>query len=127
MKGLITVKHKGNFNKSEKFMKNALRRNYMQILRQYGDLGVQILQEATPKDSGETASSWNYKIYETKDSIRIAWNNTNENNGVNIAILLIYGHALKNGGYVQGNDFVTPAMRPLMQELADKAWRGVTK
>jgi len=127
MKSPIAIKHKGNFKKTETFYKRSLRRDYMHIIERYGKEGVLILQSATPVDSGETAASWNYKIYDDGNAIHVTWNNTNENDGVNIVLLLIYGHGLPNGGYIQGNDFVTPAIQPLLQELARKAWRGVTK
>ena len=127
MKSPIVIKHKGNFKKTERFMKKALKHNYMQILHRYGVEGVRLLQEVTPKDSGVTASSWNYKIYDDGKVIHLTWNNTNENNGVSVIILLMYGHGLANGGYVPGNDFVSPAMQPLLQDLANKAWREVTK
>lgn len=127
MKSPIAIKHKGNFKKTEKFMRRALKRNYMSILHRYGQRGVDILRAVTPVDSGETAASWSYSIYDDGEKIHLSWNNSNESDGVNVVILLVYGHGLANGGYVPGNDFVTPAIQPLMQDLANKAWRGVTK
>lgn len=124
---IIKVKHKGSFKNTESFFNRALRRDYMKILRKYGDAGVALLQEATPKDSGITAESWGYEVEQGDGQVSIVWTNTNENEGVNIAILVIYGHGLHNGGYVQGNDFVTPAIRPLMGQMADNVWREVTK
>ena len=124
---IIKVKHKGSFKNTESFFNRALRRDYMKVLRRYGDAGVALLREATPKDSGITAESWGYEIEQGDGQVSIVWTNTNENEGVNIAILVIYGHGLHNGGYVQGNDFVTPAIRPLMGQMADNVWREVTK
>ena len=124
---IIKVKHKGSFKNTESFFNRALRRDYMKILRRYGDAGVALLREATPKDSGITAESWGYEIEQGDGQVSIVWTNKNENEGVNIAILVIYGHGLHNGGYVQGNDFVTPAIRPLMGQMADNVWREVTK
>lgn len=123
----IVIKHKGDFKKTRKFMDRVLRRDYLTILKRYGDNGVDILRSVTPVDSGVTADSWSYSIEEGDGTISVVWKNSSENNNVNIAILLIYGHGLQNGGYVQGHNFVTPAMRPLLKELADKMWRGVTK
>ena len=124
---IITVKHKGSFKNTESFFNRALRRDYMKILRQYGETGVELLRQATPKDSGITSESWGYEIQQGNGQVSVVWTNTNENDGVNIAILIIYGHGLHNGGYVQGNDFVTPAIRPLLGQMADKVWREVTK
>lgn len=125
--GLIKVKHKGNFNHTERFFNRVLRRNYLNILARYGAEGVEILKEATPVESGETRDSWNFEIEEGNGTVTIAWTNNNENEGLNVALLIIYGHGLHNGGYVEGNDFANPAIRPLMEELANKAWREVTK
>ena len=127
MNSIIRITHKGSFRKTETFMKRTLKHNYMQILDRYGKRGVEILQNATPKDSGVTADSWYYEIYNDGKAVHLSWFNSNENNGVSVVILLLYGHGLQNGGYVQGNDFVTPAIQPLLNELANKAWREVTK
>ncbi len=124
---MIKVKHKGSFKNSESFFNRALKRNYMEILHQYGQRGVEALAAATPKDSGITADSWGYKIEQGGGQVSIVWTNKNENQGVNIAILIIYGHGLHNGGYVQGNDFATPALQPIMEEMAQQVWREVTK
>lgn len=124
---IITVKHKGSFKNTEKFFNRSLKRDYMKVLRKYGDAGVELLKQATPKDSGITSESWGYEIQQSNGQVSIIWTNNNENDGVNIAILIIYGHGLHNGGYVQGNDFVTPAIRPLLGQMADNVWREVTK
>lgn len=125
--GLIHVKHKGNFNKAERFMNRALRRNYLNILEKYGQRGVEILRAATPTDSGKTAESWDFGIEEEKGKITLYWTNSNTNDGVNIAILLIYGHGLQNGSYISGVDFVHPAMRPVFRQIADESWKEVTQ
>lgn len=127
MKSIITVKHHGSFRKTDRFFTRALRQNYRAVLEDYGQLGVQLLADHTPSDSGETAAAWGYKIVEGDGVIRLIWTNSHENDGVNVAILIIYGHALQNGSYVEGRDFVTPAMKPLLDELAKRAWREVTK
>lgn len=124
---IISVKHKGSFKNTEGFFNRVLRRDYMKTLRKYGDAGVELLREATPKDSGITSESWGYTIEQNDGQVSIVWTNKNENDGLNIAILIIYGHGLHNGGYVQGNDFVTPAIRPLLGQMADQVWREVTK
>lgn len=127
MKSIITVKQHGSFRRTSRFMKKALRQDYLKVLDDYGQLGVQLLADHTPTASGETAAAWSYKILPGDGMIRLAWYNSHENDGVNVAILIIYGHAVQNGSYVEGNDFVTPAMRPLLDELAKRAWREVTK
>ena len=125
--GLIKVKHKGSFNNTERFFNRALRQDWMNVLSDYGRMGVELLRNATPEESGETADSWDFEIEKGNGKITIAWTNSNENQGVNIAILIIYGHGLWNGGYVEGNNFVNPTILPVMQELANRAWREVTK
>jgi len=125
--GMISVKHKGNFNKAEKFFNRVLRKDYLNILDQYGRRGVEILREATPKDTGETAASWNYEISEGNGLVTIAWTNSKQVNGECIVFLIVYGHGMQNGGYVEGNQFVNPAIRPVLREMSKKAWREVTK
>ena len=125
--GFIKVKHKGNFNKTERFFNRVLKREYLNILERYGQAGVEALRNATPSASGKTADSWEFGIEEGKGMVTLYWTNTNENQGVNIAILLIYGHGLQNGGYVEGIDFVNPAMRPIFEKIADESWKEVTR
>lgn len=124
---MIEIKHRGSFKKSERFFKRALKRDYRSVLEDFGQIGVQLLHDHTPVDSGKTADSWDYHVVQGDGQITVYWTNSNENDGVNVAILLIYGHGLANGTYVEGNDFVTPAMRPLFEELSKRLWREVTK
>ena len=88
-------------------------------------MGVQALSIATPNDSGKTAQSWSYEIEDRNGSISIYWKNSNVNNNVNIAVILQYGHGTRNGGYVEGIDYINPAMQPLFQEMANEAWKEV--
>jgi hypothetical protein len=124
---MLTVKHIGNFNKIERLFNRALKKDYLNIITDYANQGIEALRAATPVNSGETANSWHYEIIQEEGKTTLNFSNSNENNGVNVAILLIYGHATRNGTYVEGNDFVTPALRPIFRELADKIWREVTK
>ena len=124
--GMVTFKHRGNFNKVKKFLNKIQGLDYLNMLDKYGQMGVQALAEATPKDSGVTAQSWTYEIERTTDRTTISWLNTNENKGVNIAVILQYGHGTGTGGYVQGRDYINPAMRPVFDEIAEKAWKEVT-
>ena len=124
---MIKVTHKGDFSKTERFFNRALKQNYLNIIADYCERGLEALRAATPENSGKTADSWGYEIDRGKGITTVSFTNSNENNGVNVAILLIYGHGTRNGGYVQGNDFVTPALRPIFRDLADKMWREVTE
>ena len=125
----MTVKlvSKGNFNRTEGWLKSLKEQHYLKILNKYGEMGVNALSSATPVDSGLTASSWQYEIQNDGSSVKLIFFNTNENNGVPIAILLQYGHGTGTGGWVQGRDYINPAVRPIFDELAKKAWWEVTK
>lgn len=122
---MISFVHHGNFKRTENFFDKVLHRDYRSILNSYGAKGVDALAAATPKDSGKTASSWTYSIEEKNGSISIVWSNTNVNKGVNIAVILQYGHGTRNGGYVVGRDYINPALQPLFDEIASNAWREV--
>ena len=124
--GVVTFRHRGNFNKLEKFLNKVADKSYLNVLDKYGQIGVQALSAATPVDSGATASSWTYEIEGGSGTTTISWLNTNENKGVNIAVILQYGHGPGTGGYVQGRDYINPAMRPVFDEIAEQAWREVT-
>lgn len=123
---LISFKHKGSFKNSENFLNNIKDLNLRKKLDKYGQRGVEALSAATPVDTGLTASSWDYRIDGNKNYISIIWTNSNVNKGVNIAIILQYGHATGTGGYVEGRDYINPAMQPLFDEMADMAWKEVT-
>lgn len=95
--------------------------------RKYGEEGVRALAAGTPRETGMTANSWYYEIEQSKDTITINWKNRNVNKGVLIAAIIQYGHGTGTGGYVEGIDYVNPAMRPVFQKIAEDAWREVTK
>lgn len=124
--GKITITHRGNFNKVQKFLNRVRNREYLNVLDKYGQIGVEALSKATPVDSGKTASSWTYEIDRTSDKTTISWLNTNVNQGVNIAVILQYGHGTGNGGYVRGRDYINPAMRPIFDSIAEEAWKEVS-
>lgn len=124
---MITVKHKGNFEKTTKFLNGITKIDIKSILDNYGKKGVEALSSATPVDTGLTAKSWSYRTYVGKKSYSIAWTNTNVSKGIPIVILLQYGHATKNGGYVQGKDFINPAIQPIMDEIAENVWKEIKK
>ena len=122
---MIKVKHKGDFKNVETFLFNVKKFDMRAVLDKYGKEGVQALRANTPVDSGITASSWDYYIDTNKRTSKIVWTNTHIVSGVNIAIILQYGHATKNGGFVQGRDYINPAIRPIMDKIANDVWREV--
>ena len=124
---MISVKQRGSFDKTEKFLKKSFGRNYIGVLEKFGQQGVAALSAATPVDSGVTATSWSYEIIQNGSSISIVWNNSNVRKGVNIAIILQYGHGTRNGGYVSGRDYINPALKPIFDKMADAAWKEVTR
>lgn len=123
---VITLVQKGNFKKTNSFIEKALEFVRLGELDKYGRQGVKALAEATPIDSGETSQSWHYKIERHKSSVSIVWCNSHVENGCNIAVILQYGHGTRNGGWVQGRDYINPAIQPLFDEIADKAWKEVS-
>lgn len=124
---MITFKQKGNFNNTEKFFKGAISPDYMHILEKYARQGVMALSAATPVDSGETAKSWGFEIQKTRKGVRIIWTNSHIVNGVPIAVLIEYGHATGNGGYVEGWDYINPVLQPIFDKIASELWGEVTK
>lgn len=124
---MITVKHKGDFNNIERFFNRVLKRNYLNIISDYAQIGIQALKEATPVDTGTTAESWGYEIEDSNGIMTLTFTNSCIENGANVAILLIYGHGTRNGAYVEGNDFVTPALEPVFRDLANTIWKEATE
>lgn len=122
---LVTFKHRGSFTKLQSFLNKMQKRDYLNTLSTYGEMGVAALSKATPVDSGLTAASWTYEIERTIDKTTISWLNTNTNQNVNIAVILQYGHGTGTGGYVQGRDYINPAMRPVFDKIAEMAWKEV--
>ena len=123
---MITFTQKGDFSRTSKFFERCLNVIKLGELDKYGRQGVVALALATPRDTGKTAESWKYEIVRSKDSASIRWYNTNENRGVNIAVILQYGHGTRNGGYVRGRDYINPAIQPLFDEIAETAWKEIT-
>ena len=124
---MISFRQKGGFSKLTSFLEKAKESVKIGDLDKYGREGVAALSSATPIDSGKTANSWNYEITNKNGSVTISFNNSNIQNGVPIAIILQYGHGTKNEGWVQGRDYINPAIQPVFDEIVDKAWREVTK
>jgi len=124
---MITFRQKGDFSKLTKFLERAKEVIKIGELDKYGREGVAALASATPVDTGLTASSWSYEISHKQGSTSITFKNSNIQNGVPIAIILQYGHGTRNGGWVQGRDYINPAIQPIFDKIADNAWKEVTK
>lgn len=124
---MITFKHKGDFSKTTRYFERVKSNALNKILHKYGELGVRALASATPVDTGLTAASWYYEIAQDRGKVTINFCNSNINKGVPIAIILQYGHGTRNGGWVQGRDYINPAVQPIFNDLANKAWEEVTR
>lgn len=122
---MIEFVHKGDFSRTEKFLNKLLKKDYLNILSKYGQMGVAALAAATPIDSGETSTSWNYEIIQNGSETKLTFVNSNINKGVNIAIILQYGHGTGTGGYVQGRDYINPAVQPIFDKLSEDLWKEV--
>ena len=122
---MFSVSHKGSFKNLQSFLRIPLKAKVNEALHHYGREGVRALQSATPVDSGLTAASWGYEIGIEGGSYSIAWTNTHINKGVQIAIILQYGHGTGTGGYVQGRDYINPAIQPVFDKIAEKVWKAV--
>ena len=123
----ITFKSKGDFSKTTRFLKGISTAKYLLKLASYGQRGVEALRSATPVDTGLTANSWTYKIINEENGVSIVWYNTNVNKGVNIALVLDFGHGTPGGHYVRGKRFISKTIRPIFDEIEKEVWEEVTK
>lgn len=124
---MISFRHKGDFSKTTRYFEKVKKAAKLDVLGKYGQAGVAALSSATPVDSGVTANSWYYEIKRQNGLVSINFKNSHVNKGVNIAIILQYGHGTGTGGWVQGRDYINPAIQPIFDKMADDAWREVTK
>lgn len=124
---MISFRHKGNYSKATQYFERLREVAKLGVLNKYGREGVAALSSATPVESGKTASSWGYEIEHSSGSAKIIFTNSNVNDGVNIAIILQYGHGTGTGGWVQGRDYINPAIQPIFDKIAEEAWREVTR
>lgn len=124
---MINITQKGSFDNTERYLARLKKADLYKVLDRYGSLGVNALSNATPADSGLTAGSWYYTIEARSGYYSIRWHNRNDVNGTPLAVLLQYGHGTGTGGYVQGRDYIMPAIRPIFDQIAVEAWKEVTK
>jgi len=124
---MLSVSSSGSFKKLEKYLDKGQNGSLPSIFDRYGKQGVIALSSGTPLESGETASSWGYQIRKGKSRTTLVWTNDHVENQINIAIILQYGHGTRTGGWVEGRDYINPAMRPVFDEMAQRIWEEVTK
>lgn len=128
---MIRFVHKGNFKHTEGLFKTVKQKLWLRDMNRLGQEGVNALSTATPKDTGLTAASWTYELVDNPGEFSIVWSNTNVNNNgryeVNIAVLLQYGHATRNGGWVEGRDYINPALQPIFDRIANDAWEVIIR
>lgn len=123
---MLTIRAEGDFSKTMSFLEKVKNIVGNGIFDKYGKMGVTALRSATPKDTGRTANAWRYEVKKEPGSVTIDWLNDNVNDGVLIAVILQYGHGTGTGGYVQGTDYINPAMKPIFDQIADDLWKEVT-
>lgn len=122
----LTFTSRGSFNHMESFLRSMSRLDIKRLVEPYAQEGVVALRMATPRDSGLTAESWDYEIKTTRNSITITWTNSNVEEGFPVAVMLQYGYGTGTGGYVYGQDYINPALRPIFDHIADGVWKVVT-
>ncbi|HMT88236.1 MAG TPA: hypothetical protein PKC73_01250 [Dermatophilaceae bacterium] len=122
----VSFTSRGSFNKTESFLRNAPKQNVRAVLESCGQAGVRALSAATPRASGIAAESWYCEVIQTRSGWTIAWSNSNIENGFPVAVMLQYGHGTGTGGWVEGKDYINPALKPIFDQIADKAWKAVT-
>jgi hypothetical protein len=122
---IFNIASTGDFKKTERFLKYLESGDMYNDLDHYGRMGVDALSRATPIDTGETAHDWGYQVEITKERASISWYNIHTNEGVNIAVIIQYGHGTGTGGYVAGRDYIIPAMQPLFDKIVEDVWRQV--
>lgn len=124
---MITFRHKGDFSITKRYLERVKSAVHIGLFDKYGREGVAALASATPFESGETANSWYYEVVHSKGTITISFLNSHINDGVPIAIILQYGHGTGTGGWVEGRDYINPAIQPIFDKIVDDAWKEVTR
>lgn len=123
---MISITTRGSFKNTDAFLNRMQKLDIATVLKTYGERGVAALRDATPYDTGNSAGSWDYEVVVSQRAVSITWTNSNVQSGIPVVILLQYGHGTGTGGYVQGRDFINPALKPIFDEIADKVWKAVT-
>lgn len=123
---MFYLESKGSFDKTERYLRNLSKLNIDDILKSCGQQGVNALKIATPVDTGLTSQSWGFEVKRTSGAVEIVWTNSDVENGFPVAIMLQYGHGTGTGGYVQGIDYINPAMKPVFDKIAETVWKAVT-
>lgn len=123
---MLKVTASGSFDRTQRFLNEMARKERYAVLERYGAIGVNALASATPYDSGLTAQSWSYEVVTKRGGYEIVWSNSNIQNGIQIAVILQYGHGTGTGGWVEGRDYINPAIQPLFDQIADEVWKQVT-
>ena len=123
----VKVKVKGSYDRTKSWLARLRYNKFLEKLERYGQEGVDALSIATPVDTGKTAASWDYEIHYEKGSVKIVWTNSNKNKGIPVAILIQYGHGTGTGGYVQGIDYINPALKPIFDKIAEEIWAEAVK
>lgn len=123
----FSLETSGTWQNTESWLKRMSKGDIFKTLDKYGKMGVDALAKATPKESGETAGAWNFTATISGRSAKIEWTNSHINQGVNIAVILQYGHGTGTGGYVQGRDYINPAIRPVFDQITESVWKEVTR
>lgn len=124
---MIQCTVRGDFKKTNSFLKRIMKLDFSSLLKKYAEEGVEALFNATPIKTGKTAASWDYEIVKGRDTVSIFWTNSNLENDVPIAVILDYGHGTANGGYVQGRHYISPAIQPVFDKIANSAWKEVIR
>ena len=124
---MITIESQGEWKLTRNWFDRMTKLDLALIMNQFGKEGVSALAAATPSRSGLTSKSWNYEVTRKGNNWKITWTNSNINKGANIAVLIQYGHGTRNGGYVVGRDYINPAIRPVFDKIAQKAWKEVAR
>lgn len=124
---MIEVKASGDFRNTEAFLASMKQGEVFSVLERYGQAGVDALSQATPVNTGLTATSWTYEVVRKNGKYQIVWHNTNVESGIPVAVLIQYGHATGTGGWVEGEDYINPAIQPLFDKIADDVWERVRR
>ena len=123
---MLSVDITGDFSKTVNWFNRVNKNQYLSILDSYGIMGVEALASATPSETGFTSQSWTHEVVKTSSGYRIVWNNSHIVNGVNIAVILDTGHGTRNGGYVEGRNYIEPSLRTIFDKIAEETWKVVT-